>query len=239
MNDARSFSSEPIVAYSYFYRMPVKDYYAMLEVEPAATQEEIKRSFRRLALRYHPDTNQGNRHSEAWFRELQEAYDTLTDPVKKEAYLQERWYWKSTGKPFARAAAFTPEMVVQQSRKLASAVTSMDHFRMDHAALRRQIAEVLRYEWLEMLQSFGDDDANDTIIENLLRSCEPLDYKHFVQLVPLFNIAEDILPQWKSRIRKYLSARRSKFTWDQYQAPIIIFLTILLCALIFIISSNG
>ncbi len=210
----------------------------MLELEPGANAEEIKKSFRRLALRYHPDTNQGNRHSEAWFRELQEAYDVLTDPIKKEAYLQERWLRKSAGKGFDEPVALTPEHILYKAQILAREVRGMDHFRMNHVALRRRIEELLQWQWLDMLQSFEDDKANDEILRLILQSCEPLEYRQIEQLKESFTTAEDMMPAWKQSLQAYISKRRNAYFWDQFQAPIIIGLSLLLCALIFAISSR-
>lgn len=63
-----------------------KDYYSMLGVDRSASQDEIKKAYRKLALKYHPDRNQGNKEAENRFKETAEAYEVLTDPKKKETY---------------------------------------------------------------------------------------------------------------------------------------------------------
>ena len=63
-----------------------KDYYAILGVPRNATQEEIKRAYRRLALKYHPDRNPGNKEAEEKFKEISEAYEVLSDPQKRAIY---------------------------------------------------------------------------------------------------------------------------------------------------------
>ena len=62
------------------------DYYALLGVEPDATMAQIKKAYRKLARQHHPDTNPGDPQAAARFREITEAYDTLTDPERREAY---------------------------------------------------------------------------------------------------------------------------------------------------------
>lgn len=62
------------------------DYYELLEVERTASADELKSAYRRLAIRYHPDKNQGCGDSEAKFKAVNEAYDCLKDPQKRAAY---------------------------------------------------------------------------------------------------------------------------------------------------------
>lgn len=62
------------------------DYYKTLGVDEAATEQEIKKSFRKLAKEYHPDRNQGDAQKETRFKEISEAYETLSDKKKRSEY---------------------------------------------------------------------------------------------------------------------------------------------------------
>ena len=62
------------------------DYYEVLEVSRTASEEEIKKAYRRLAMRWHPDRNNGSKESEEKFKDLMEAYEVLRDPEKRAAY---------------------------------------------------------------------------------------------------------------------------------------------------------
>src|SRR6266516_4043119 len=62
------------------------DYYAVLSIERSASDDEIKTAYRKLAMRWHPDRNNGSKESEEKFKELTEAYDVLRDPNKRAAY---------------------------------------------------------------------------------------------------------------------------------------------------------
>ena len=62
------------------------DYYKVLGVEKGSSQTETKKAYRKLALKYHPDKNKGDKASEAKFKEISEAYAVLSDPEKKQNY---------------------------------------------------------------------------------------------------------------------------------------------------------
>lgn len=66
--------------------MSEKDYYKTLGVEKNATDDELKKAYRKLAMEHHPDRNKDDKAAEAKFKEVSEAYDTLKDPQKRAAY---------------------------------------------------------------------------------------------------------------------------------------------------------
>jgi molecular chaperone DnaJ len=80
---------------------PAKDPYTTLGVAKGASDEEIKKAYRKLARRYHPDTNTGDTNAEERFKEVQEAYSILSDPEKRKAF-------DSGGGIFGGAGGFDP-----------------------------------------------------------------------------------------------------------------------------------
>jgi len=83
--------------------MEFKDYYKILGVDKNATQEEIKRAYRKLAMKYHPDRNPGDKSAEEKFKEITEANEVLSDPEKRKKYDMLGANWKNyqhTGRGF-------------------------------------------------------------------------------------------------------------------------------------------
>ncbi|MCC8463321.1 molecular chaperone DnaJ [Photorhabdus bodei] len=68
--------------------MAKRDYYEVLGVSKTANEKEIKKAYKRLAMKYHPDRNQGDKEAESQFKEVKEAYEILTDDQKRAAYDQ-------------------------------------------------------------------------------------------------------------------------------------------------------
>ena len=63
-----------------------RDYYEVLGIQKGASEDEIKKAYRKLAMKYHPDRNPGDKAAEEKFKELNEAYEVLSDPDKKSKY---------------------------------------------------------------------------------------------------------------------------------------------------------
>lgn len=96
--------------------MEYKDYYKILNVPRGASADEIKKAFRKLARQYHPDVNPGDKKAEARFKEINEAYEVLSDPDKRKKYdllgpnWQEQFGFSGTrrGPGFAGRGSSTP-----------------------------------------------------------------------------------------------------------------------------------
>ncbi|MEB3231725.1 MAG: DnaJ C-terminal domain-containing protein [Leptolyngbyaceae bacterium] len=74
-----------------------KDYYSVLGVSKSASADDIKRAYRKLARKYHPDLNPGDQVAEAKFKDVNEAYEVLSDTDKRRKYDQFGQYWKQAG----------------------------------------------------------------------------------------------------------------------------------------------
>lgn len=84
-----------------------KDYYELIGVNRNAGEEEIKKAYRKLALKYHPDRNPGDKQAEERFKEVSEAYQVLSDPQKRSKYDQFGHAAFGDGGPFAGGFDFT------------------------------------------------------------------------------------------------------------------------------------
>jgi curved DNA-binding protein len=87
-----------------------KDYYKILGIDKKASESDIKKAFRKLARQYHPDLNPNNRAAEAKFKEINEAYEVLSDLDKRKKYDQFGQYWQQMDGGFPGGSSSSPEV---------------------------------------------------------------------------------------------------------------------------------
>jgi len=86
--------------------MDYKDYYKILGVDRKASQDDIKKAFRKLARKYHPDVNKNDKNAEERFKEINEANEVLSDPEKRQKFDQFGVHWQQYGRAGGRPEDF-------------------------------------------------------------------------------------------------------------------------------------
>jgi len=86
--------------------MDYKDYYKILGIEKSADKDELKKAYRKLARKHHPDMNPGDKASEEKFKEINEAYEVLSDPEKRKKYDQFGAQWQQYSHSGGRSEDF-------------------------------------------------------------------------------------------------------------------------------------
>lgn len=97
--------------------MDYKDYYKILGVSKTATTDEIKKAYRKLAVKYHPDKNSGNKQMEEKFKEINEANDVLSDRDKRKKYDELGENWRSYERSGANPNDFDWAKYAQQQQR--------------------------------------------------------------------------------------------------------------------------
>jgi molecular chaperone DnaJ len=148
----------------------MKDYYKILEIDVSATLQEIKKSYRRLAQQYHPDKNMQDPYAAAAFTEIKEAYEVLTDPGKKEYYLEQRWFQQSQGKKKHRDNS-TPVSILKNVLEFDRHLSKLDVHRMNKEGLYNYLMnELLPEDVIQTLNVFNDTSINEKIVHLVLKN---------------------------------------------------------------------
>ena len=216
--------------------MYLKDYYQVLELPASATTAEIKSAYRRLALVYHPDKHNNDPYATARFADIKEAYEILTNPARKEYYLQQRWYQQSMGRRKTQPLV-TPVNVLKQSLELEKYVSRLDVFRMDKYGLHDHIETFLDDPTIEKLNVFNETDINGQIIQVVARCIKVLPLNLFE---PLHQRLKKIHTDESTKIQldKLLAQRRKTYQRDRFRIWVILLVVITLCLLIFFLAEK-
>lgn len=213
--------------------MLLKDYYNILQIPTHATLPEIKKAYRRLAMIYHPDKNPNDAYTTAQFDEIKEAYEVLTNPVKKETWLQDRWYSQSIGKK-RTAEVIAPVSILKLSLELEKYVSQLDVHRMNKVGLAKYIGELISADTVEKLRQFNERAINRQIISTILMAMKALPIKLIRPLSgPLETLANGDRAALES-LKNFLAQQRKIFLWEKYKGLVIIILTLAICLLIYL-----
>lgn len=217
--------------------MELKDYYSILELPPSASGDEIKKAFRRLAHEYHPDKKNNDPYAAAHFATIKEAYEILSNPVKKEYYLQQRWYAQSIGKKIKQETV-TPVSILKQSLELNRYVARLDVHRMDHQGLLDYIENILADTTIDTLNSFNEPSINKEIILLMLKNGHVLPYHLAARLAENLRKLKIDDPLTTQQIDQFVRRHKQTAYWEKRKIWIILLITLLICFGIFFISSK-
>lgn len=210
--------------------MSIKDHYATLEIETSATLQEIKKAYRRLAQQFHPDKNHNDAYAAARFTEIKEAYEVLTDPGKKEQYLQHRWYEQSMGIK-RKQQSVTPFNILKQTLELDKYVSKLDVFRMDKYGLHDYIISLLDNDTIEKLNGFKEQGTNDQVVCLLINCMKVLPLNLVLSLYEQIKKL-DISKAVREKLYQFISSKKRSNQRDKYRIVLIIITVIVLCLII-------
>ncbi len=212
--------------------MPVKDYYRILELGPEASESDIRKAYRRLAMTHHPDKNPDDRIAEAVFREVQEAYDTLTDPRKKDAYLQLRWYEQSQGRRLSGLKALTPVNLLKDLLQLDKYISVQDPYHIDRQGLSAYLLQTLSPEVIEQLNMETDRGMVEEILATALRPAKHLRPEEATPVLERLRMLVKCAPQIENLIDHFEREMNQRRLRDKWMFPIVVLVTIFICLII-------
>jgi len=217
--------------------MIVKDYYKTLGLLTNATKSDIKKAYRRLALKYHPDKQAGSAYAAALFQEINEAYQVLYDDKRREEYHYQRWTHTNYNRKKFDQRALTPEALYTNFRELAQYTASMDIFRMNQEIIYYQLKELLLHENIALLNEWKNESVNRKIITEIMKISRPLNSSYLEKLV---DILMPLMANDNNSIKKLhqvIKEKQQTEFWDKYKLVVVFIITALICWLIVAASS--
>jgi curved DNA-binding protein CbpA len=172
-----------------------KDFYKILEISSTATEIDIKKAYRKLALKYHPDRTFNDKIAEAKFREIQEAYEVLSNKEKKETF-DLKYYNHYNQKEPKQANSQSEQKRYKETVKdpinqytflkifsdLNEKVSNLQYREIAQVALNKSLTDLLSNQIISFIRSFDDLKTNREIINHVLLISEKLDFHYFERL---------------------------------------------------------
>lgn len=208
-----------------------KDFYSVLQVHPQASMQQIKKAYRQLAFRFHPDTNPlGDALCDAVFREITEAYRILSDPDLRRAYDKENFYTSSS--------LFYKNSTEWNNRLefLKKYVRNQDHFRINRDGLCYCIEILLEPNYLHWLPN-EDNTDKQKILNDLIFLCGPLTADQCKKIKDLLNtvLTSD---SSKRQIKFFLQHKLQKEKLHGSMVWIAFIAAVIFCVLMYILTQS-
>jgi len=211
-----------------------KDYYKILDVKPTAEASAIKRNYRKLAMRYHPDKNPGDALAAEVFSDIAEAYGVLSNAEQRRAYNEKKFNIFSTGR--YSAPVITQTSITANLNKLQQTIDTLDPYRLNRDALYVSICRIASEEVTDFLKEEQDGTFNRFFIERTLQCGKLLTLQYIDKLSPaLFDIAGTDEAA-RSSIEAFIQTARRSNTWNRYKAVVVVVIALVLCLLVFLLG---
>ncbi|MBM3441679.1 MAG: hypothetical protein FJX89_03150 [Bacteroidetes bacterium] len=210
----------------------IKDYYSILGVTPLSTTDEVRRSYRKLAKQWHPDQQSEDPTAALRFQEVKEAYEILTDPIRKDAWLQDRWQLRSMGKDPQGTPSPWPTDLLKACIALEQEVSLTDPHRADAHALMKRIQKMLTADAVELLVKVPEATIRQGVCLRLLRCGAHFRPALAEQLTRLLQPVAGPDAELSAAVQRYRLRSRRRASIEMLRWPLLLLATALACLLI-------
>jgi curved DNA-binding protein CbpA len=214
--------------------MPVKDYYKLLKIAHSADLNTIKKAYRQLAMQYHPDKHGDNQSTHFYFQEIQEAYEVLSNPEKRENYHYKIWLEKAQGHELD--TALSTDQIIQLFIYTERAIHETDSFRRNNEQLTEILISLYSNTRLELIAETNDNSLETTTLQMAMQSSSSLSSVAQLKLIHQLNPILKKHPQMHEIWMQQINTRIKKEKIEKLKVPIVILTTILLCLAILLLS---
>lgn len=207
--------------------MTQKDYYQILNVHPTCTMLEIKKAYRKLALQYHPDTNNNHPLLEEKFREIKIAYEILSNVESRKKY-HSSVYFENYIKEVTNIHDILLKVV-----QLKNYVMNSNTDKIDQVLLLNYLLDLLSSSNVVIIMNSNNESIKNEIFESIILSSKILPYSLFIKVSA---ILEKIFLAEYTTIELILKQKKRNEWWNNYKILFAVIAALLFCLLIALIG---
>ncbi len=211
-----------------------KDYYKILGINYRADLQDIKKAYRLLALKYHPDKNVDGNYNDVYFKEIQEAYSVLSNKDKKNVYDEKLWLagiTKSENEELINAG-----WLLNIAKELNNSLIRMDKHSINYTALKSYILLILTDTHIAILLTEKDNTINAAIIKELIVAMKELKKTNLDDIYEKLTLIANKEYSLLNLIEKDKRERKRQYEIEKWQPIIVFIIAVLLCIFVFILG---
>lgn len=207
--------------------MTQKDYYQILDVHPTCTMLEIKKAYRKLALQYHPDTNNNNPFFVEKFREIKIAYEILSNAESRKKYHSSVYF-----ENYIKEVTNINDILLKVAQ-LKNYVTNSNTDKIDQVLLLNYLLDLLSPSNVVIILNSNNESIKNEIFESIISSTKTLPYSLFIKVSA---ILEKIFLVETTTIELILKQKKRTEWWNNYKILFAVIAALLFCLLIALIG---
>ncbi len=208
----------------------LKDYYAILGLPRNASQEAIKKAFRKQALVFHPDKHKEGIISQAKYAEIQEAYQVLKDGAKRVAYTTQLNHHSK--EQVRNPLPVTASVLVAEASSLSQKLAVTDPFRIDLDSLNFTLTGLTTEFHIQLLKD-SEPIQSAQFIDAILAAAALLPYHSAKALAPALQKIAAGDDRLQKRIALFLRYARWQDLWNRYKILVAFFIAIIYCFILY------
>jgi preprotein translocase subunit Sec63 len=207
--------------------MTQKDYYQILNVHPTCTMLEIKKAYRKLALQYHPDTNNNHPLLEEKFREIKIAYEILSNVESRKKYHSSVYF-----ENYIKEVTNIHDILLKVAQ-LKNYVMNSNTDKIDQVLLLNYLLDLLSSSNVVIIMNSNNESIKNEIFESIILSSKILPYSLFIKVSA---ILEKIFLAEYTTIELILKQKKRNEWWNNYKILFAVIAALLFCLLIALIG---
>ncbi len=207
--------------------MTQKDYYQILNVHPTCTMLEIKKAYRKLALQYHPDTNNNHPLLEEKFREIKIAYEILSNVESRKKYHSSVYF-----ENYIKEVTNINDILLKVTQ-LKNYVMNSNTDKIDQVLLLNYLLDLLSSSNVVIIMNSNNESIKNEIFESIILSSKILPYSLFIKVSA---ILEKIFLAEYTTIELILKQKKRNEWWNNYKILFAVIAALLFCLLIALIG---